>query len=159
MMPMIRRNKPATGKRRALASLGVLMPAVAMIACVGPEYDGVEVTVQHSPPLETRVSPHGIEMPTGVAMLAKVVPYSRSSQPYTANNELLLSSSDSAVFEAYQARGSSQVVLTAVRPGDACLRIRVDGRQVGCLSVIVNQQEFDSETVPYHTNSFADATP
>ncbi len=146
----------ARGRRAVGQTLGNFALALTLASCHSAEYGGVEVTRQSTPPLDVRVSARGIELPTGIAMLVKVVPYSRSSQPYTSNDELRLSSSDPDLFQTYPTDLPSRVVLTGIRPGEACLRIWIEGEQVDCLPLTVTEQQFDSDIVPYFSRSYTE---
>lgn len=141
----------ARRRRVFFCRLSSVALTLGISGCHTADYGGVEVTRQSTPPLDVRVSARGIELPTGIAMLVKVVPYSRSSQPYTSNDELRLSSSDPDLFQAYQTDHASRVVLTGIRPGEACLRIWIEGDQVDCLPITITPQQFDPDVAP---NSF-----
>jgi hypothetical protein len=127
------------------------LTSALLSSCTSADYGGLEVTQQSNPPLElngvdVEVSSREIRLPVGIAVLVKVLPVSGNDQPYTANDELELSSQNPSVFGAFETDRSTRVVLTGASVGRSCLRVVINGEQQDCLSVVVVEQPLpDSE--------------
>lgn len=117
------------------ASLGLVS------ACSGAAFGELEVQELSSPPVPVEVKSSGVKIPIGIATVLKILPVSRTSQEYTALDELRISSNNGSVLAVSQVGKSNEVMIAGVRPGDTCIRVVVNYEQVTCLPVSVVEQE------------------
>jgi hypothetical protein len=112
--------------------------------CTYADYGGLDISQQSSPPLSlgtpVEISRDSISIPVGAAVLVKAVPFSRNDQPYTAHDDLRLSSSNPAVFGLFEMERTTRIVLTGALVGDACLVVEINEEEVDCFQVHVTPQ-------------------
>lgn len=108
--------------------------------CLQADFGELRVEQRSFAPLTVDAEDDEVVLPEGIAVRLKVKPISGNNQKYTSNDDLEFSSDNSAVMDAFQIDKSSDVVVTGVRPGRACLRVIVNNEEVTCLDVRVVEQ-------------------
>jgi hypothetical protein len=106
------------------ATLGMVF---AFIACE-PEYQGLEMRALSSPPTAVTVSDDGIEITSGVAVVVRVSPLSRTHTVYKESDEVTLLSEDEEVFAVVQGQHPREFALAGIWPGETRVVVKVNGR-------------------------------
>lgn len=110
-------------KKRLLALFAPL--ALAAVGC-GPSYDHLQLNPRTNPPAAVVLLPTQIQLPAGIAVAVTATPMDGQSK---IDKELILSSSNPAVFGVARDASGKGFVLFGVSQGEAQLQIQVDGEE------------------------------
>ena len=114
--------------------------ALGQSGCLQADFGELRVEQRSFAPLNVEADDNQVVLPVGIAVRLKVKPVSDNHQKYTSNDDLEFASDNTSVMDAFQLDESSEVVVTGVRPGNACLRVIVNDEEVTCLDVRVVEQ-------------------
>lgn len=116
--------------------------------CSDPRYGGMVIEQRTEPPLPVTVENDYIELQVGVAFMVKALPISSNDEPYTARDDMELSSANESVLRVYEADRITKVVLVGAGEGSTCMRVEVNGVDEDCITVEVTERDLESEESP-----------